>query len=474
VQASDQPPWLDAERVARHATGLACAGDDLARAGYREPAVRERLDVAEVFDYRARDVAWFVVDRVVARTALDVAIELWLLQGEVREHELESLFRHDARAALVALGLLVRDPVRPLWRATLSLFPIGERLCLADHRLRELMTGPAPAQPVMYLGADSHLLARATPRRPVGAVLDLCTGSGVQALVAAAHAARVVGVDVSPRALAAARVSACIGSVENARFVEGDLYAPVDGERFDLILANPPFVPSPVRALTYRDGGPSGTEVLEQIVRGVAAHLMPGGLALVVAELGERRDAPIAHVVRGWLGDAPLDLHVLAVAELSARELVLGHATGEDWHSLAHSVAAWSRNLRAQGYARVRRVLLSLRPARGRAPWTRSDEMTSPSEPFGDALALRLDAITRAHDGDAVVRLRAAPGLELVETRGVGARTTIARAPLATAREISPEEERLLVALLEGRSRAALDDACARALLRDGFAHPDD
>ena len=77
---------------------------------------------------------------------------------------------------------------------------------------------------------------------------------------AASAAERVVGVDSNRRAVGFARLNGMLGDAWNAVFVEGDLYGPVAGERFNLILANPPFVASPVYELAFRDGGPSGAD----------------------------------------------------------------------------------------------------------------------------------------------------------------------------------------------------------------------
>src|SRR5207248_1145451 len=117
-------------------------------------------------------------------------------------------------------------------------------LFAADHRFR--LAGPAPREPVMYLGGDSYALAYLAPAPPEGGrALDLCSGSGVHAILAALRgAARAIGVDVSPRAIAFARWNAALNGVaERCEFRRGDLYAPLRAEeedaRFDLILANP-------------------------------------------------------------------------------------------------------------------------------------------------------------------------------------------------------------------------------------------
>ena len=182
-----------------------------------------------------------------------------------------------------------------------------------------LVTLPGVFQPP----SDSWLLVDALRRErlPPGArALDLCTGSGVLA-VAAAHTgcAHVTAVDISRQAVIATRLNGLL----NGRRIEarrGDLYRPVAGRRFDLILSNPPYVPTPAGELPPRglarawEGGSGGRELLDRICAGVHSHLRPGGVALLVhsSVCGEREtlatlraqglDADVARRQRGPLG----------------------------------------------------------------------------------------------------------------------------------------------------------------------------
>jgi ribosomal protein L3 glutamine methyltransferase len=128
-------------------------------------------------------------------------------------------------------------------------------------------------------------------------VLDLCTGSGCLAALAARAfpEAEVVGADISPEALAVARKN--VG--RRVRLVRSDLFDALQGERFDLILTNPPYVDAPaMRALPreYRHeprlalaAGSDGLIVVERILREAKAHLAPRGLLL--CEVGDSRRA---------------------------------------------------------------------------------------------------------------------------------------------------------------------------------------
>lgn len=144
-------------------------------------------------------------------------------------------------------------------------------------------------------------------------VLDLCTGSGAIAIALAKElpAARVIATDVSAAAVAIARKNAeRNGVAERVEIREGDLFAPVGGERFDLIVANPPYIASAVietlSAEVRReprialDGGADGLVFYDRICGAVREHLAPGG-ALVVEHGFDQADAVRARFERAGL-----------------------------------------------------------------------------------------------------------------------------------------------------------------------------
>lgn len=139
--------------------------------------------------------------------------------------------------------------------------------------------------------SDSWMLADELRREPVleGAqVLDVCTGSGVLAITAGQLGARsVTAVDVSRRAVLAARINARLNGV-CLRAVKGNLFSPVQGRRFDLILSNPPYLPSASNETPRRgasrawEGGFRGRLMIDRLCAEAAHHLTPGGVLLLV------------------------------------------------------------------------------------------------------------------------------------------------------------------------------------------------
>jgi release factor glutamine methyltransferase len=150
-----------------------------------------------------------------------------------------------------------------------------------------LVTLPGVFRPI----SDTWLLADALDREPLppGArVLDLCSGSGALAIRAALGGQRVVtAVDVSRRAVLTIRLNAALNRVR-VRALRGDLFSAVQGERFDAIVSNPPYVPAPTDEIPKRgrarawDAGRDGRALLDRICDRARAHLRPGGALLVV------------------------------------------------------------------------------------------------------------------------------------------------------------------------------------------------
>lgn len=176
-----------------------------------------------------------------------------------------------------------------------------------------LDTDTTPIRPDYVLGVSSAsaTLAQITMRTPVGSALDLGTGSGVQALHLVHHAERVVATDLNERCLELARHTAALNGVD-VDFRLGSLFEPVEGETFDLIISNPPYVMSPptTERLMYRESGFEGDGLLRAILRDAPAHLNPGGSLQLLVNWAVVDGEPWEERLRGFV-DPSLDLWVV-------------------------------------------------------------------------------------------------------------------------------------------------------------------
>jgi SAM-dependent methyltransferase len=258
-------------------------GRELQKAGLNE------LTLAELFGpaWSSDDVP-LVLDRYRSEDPRVPLVRAFVLGESVAPESLPV-----PAAVLVEAGLLELDGERAVARVRLTPFA-G---LLVAH-------GAEPSDPEFVTGvsAASRTLATLTVRRPVERALDLGTGSGVEALLAARHAGTVIATDVNPHAVECAGLGARLnGLALDLRL--GSLFEPVAGETFDLIVANPPFVVSPDSDFVYRDSVLPGDAICREVVRGAAAHLRPGGFATVLCNwICRAPPRPGSRSCPGWRG----------------------------------------------------------------------------------------------------------------------------------------------------------------------------
>jgi methylase of polypeptide subunit release factors len=143
--------------------------------------------------------------------------------------------------------------------------------------------GGLPQDYVMGVSPSSLVLAGMTIRHKNVSTLDLGSGCGIQAILAASHSERVVGVDCNPRAIGLARFNAKLNGIDHIEFREGDLFEPVENETFDLIVSNPPFIISPENRHFFLNSGLEGDEICRRIVQQAPRYLEDGGYCILNA-----------------------------------------------------------------------------------------------------------------------------------------------------------------------------------------------
>jgi len=341
-------------------------------AGYTVDGLSSVLQAGDVAPSDAREVPFFR-RRLPRGEPLTTLIELFHFGLAVDRADAMRAFDPVPLDRLVQTRLLT-DSSRGV-RARVALQPFEKLLVVSDH-LDE--RGYERRDHVLDVTMPSLVLASVTVRRPVESALDLGTGCGVQAFLAARHADRIVAVDVNQRALDYAAFGARLNGISNLELLFGDLYEPVAGELFDLILANPPYVVSPDTTFLFRDGSEPGDSLCERLVKRAPSFLREGGFAHLVINWAHRANEDWSAPLRRWVArsgcDALLLHHVsqdpLEYAALWNSELRRNPA------AYAHALDRWTEYHRQHEIEAIAFGAVVLRRRNG-ANWVRSEELSS-------------------------------------------------------------------------------------------------
>jgi methylase of polypeptide subunit release factors len=305
----------------------AALGDALRSVGYTSTAIEELLGE----DGPSADLAESVVfERRLPSSAIATTVKLLLLQRPAPVADVAAALGSVAVNALQLLGLVTVENDALVPRA--RIVPSEGLLLVFDGFSRGQDDPPGW---VASFTPTAYWLASLTPRRHVERALDVGTGNGAHALLAAGHADHVIATDVNARALAFTEISAAMNGIDNVETRLGSLFEPVAGETFDLITCNAPYVISPERKWQYRDGGFPGDQLSERVVREAPLHLTDEGHASVlVSWLGESEDDPDERVDE-WLDGNGCDAWVIGLSGADP----LDHAAGWNDHFAADADA---------------------------------------------------------------------------------------------------------------------------------------
>lgn len=399
-------------------------GADLRSAGFTIDGVAELLG-ADADAALGRGVWWPAMRASHAappeRQRLATLVRLFLLGADEPREKVEAALPSAPLETLAANGVL--EFAVGTARAALDIRPHSDGardfLVVSDQDAA-LRNGPLRHDHVLGIGGASMSLARAVTRTPVKRALDLGTGCGIQALHLDAHCADIVATDTNERALALAAVTARLnGMAWDLR--HGSLFEPVAGERFDLIVSNPPFVVgSGARDYLYRDSGLAGDALCQSLIEQIGDHLVPGGTAHIMANWivpSDSAGADRQDRVRGWL--AGTGLHAWVVQReladpISYVSLWLADA-GETPEQTAHRGGEWLDWFAENHIAGIGMGLISLRaPDTGEQPEQILEEITGADElvtgPEVEAFFARRAYLRDTSDDDLLsARLSTAP-----------------------------------------------------------------
>jgi methylase of polypeptide subunit release factors len=308
--------------------------------------------------------------------------------------------------------------------------------------------GALPEDHVLGVGGASVTLARLQSAAPAVTGLDIGTGCGIQALRMRRVVDRVVATDVSERALSFARLNALLNGVDGIETRLGSLFEPAEGETFERIVSNPPFVITPrvagVPAYEYRDGGMVGDDLVATFIRSVGEHLEPGGLAQLLGNWETREGVEGLDRVREWVAASPVTLDAWVVEREWLDPIAYAELWIRDGGTLPGSpgfsdlVDAWLDDFAARGVTGIGFGYVILR---------RADETAEPLARYEDAfgagegaLGAHVDAALAAHDR-----------LSSLDDAGLAASHLVVASDVTEARHHRPgDEEPTIIELRQG------------------------
>ncbi|MFE1664676.1 methyltransferase [Microbacterium sp. P02] len=471
---------------------VACAAlaDDLRDADYRSDRLREAWGVS-ADDAISRGMR-IVAERALGGRTDPLAVlgRLFVLGLAQDTGSVAAALPRAGVTGLVDLGLAVDEgrSIRPLvlLRPQSFVDDSGEgEWWIASDLDETALQGALPESHVLGVGGASLTLAGLQLPVDAASGLDIGAGCGIQSLRARRNVDHVVATDISERALWFTRLNALLNGVDRIETRFGSLFDPVEGEVFDRIVSNPPFVITPrvdgVPAYEYRDGGMVGDALVEAVVSGVGAHLASGGVAQLLGNWETRDGRDGLARVRDWVesSSVPLDAWVIereALDPLSYAELwIRDGGTLPGSPAFAALVDAWLHDFEDRGVTGVGfGYVLLRRPPSGDAP------TLARYERVGTSLG------SRALGGHLAQALAVHDRLDVLDDAQLAASVLLVTADVTEARHHVPgAEEPTVIELRQGGAfsrtitvdpgLAALVGACdgdlAVGVLSDAIAH---
>ena len=272
--------------------------------GYTEDNLRSR-GVAELPSTKLRNLP-MLMDITHEPCCLNTLLR-WFWLGESQSAlAVEGLVPSWFIQLALECGLLRQEGASLLPRALLVHF---EGYLLASDHPRTIDQEDAGL--VLWPNPTSRLLARFAVRRPSRATLDLGTGNGILALGAASHSQRVVATDLNSRATECARFNARLNGLPNVECVTGDGFSPVTGQKFDLILSNPPFFITPSNDYMFCQNPMDLDFLCRSLTREAPGHLNEGGYFQMLCEWAQVGGQPWQERITEWLQGSGCDAWIL-------------------------------------------------------------------------------------------------------------------------------------------------------------------
>jgi methylase of polypeptide subunit release factors len=390
-------------------------------ADYTEMAISKAIGREEILMMPTSDVPR-VLRRTRESSRLHTLIRLYFLGLPVAVEEARWALAPVPLESWVEGGLLGPPDSDGQIAPRVQIWPVRGLTLAVDLPWRR-STAPPPDF-VVPPGPITLELANAMIRRPCERILDLGTGSGTLALLAAPCAETVVATDKNERAAAFTRFNARLNRIENVRCLVGDLFEPVAQQRFQLILCNPPFVISPTPKYLFRDSGVRGDAFCRRLVRSAVDYLEIGGFFQFTANVPHQEGRSWRSDLEAWFEGLGCDVLVLVDRADDASDYAMTwilSTESKDAALVSQLYGTWMDYFERERIEAVSYLLITLRRSPGGPTWIQIDDPPCRiAGPCGDELA-RFFECRDAFSGETKVgdlltrRLRLAPQIRIEE-----------------------------------------------------------
>lgn len=334
-------------------------------AGYNTDAMRGGFSSLSHFEYRK-----YLLPREPPFSALDTIVRWFTCELPVPETQARSTVPPRVLEILESHGVLRRegDALHPL----VKISPF-DNFFIASDPVAKFERGEA-SDLILWPNITTSHVMNAALKHPGASILDLGCGTGVLSVACAPEAGSLTATDLNPRAAEFTRFNARLNGVESVECLTGNVFEPVRGRKFDLIICNPPFYVLPSSGLLYSDNPMELDGFVRFLMRSAPEYLNESGYFQMLCEWVELEGQPWRDRLREWAEGLPCDVSVLRTLTIEPAEYGKERCMERPGGPAACEAAfvQWVDHYREEGVQHIHAGIVTLRRRTGRN-WMRID-----------------------------------------------------------------------------------------------------
>jgi SAM-dependent methyltransferase len=336
-------------------------------AGYTYDGFRHNINLREIPSKRSGNMG-FLLEVTREPTVFNLLLRWFFIGVPVESTTVAGQIPQLIVLLMLESGLLTRQGELLLPNVMLS--PMEDFLFAADPAMR--MGEDSADDLVLWPNPTSLLLHFLAIGRPGQKTLDLGTGCGMLAVLAASRGDKVTATDLNPRAAEFTRFNAALNGVPEIECLTGDTFEPVKGREFDLILANPPFFVTPSSGQMYCENQMELDGYVERVIREAPRFLEQDGYLQMILEWVQMRGQKWQDRLTAWFRNCGCDVWLMRTAMRDtagyAQERISHMFPGAE--EVADRYNQWMEYYHSRGVEAIQGGLLSMR-RRSPTMWVR-------------------------------------------------------------------------------------------------------